>query len=93
MLIAELRAEMGLSLEEFAARLGLASRGRMSVIERENRCSLRVALAIEDLAKGRIDAGDLSEEVKAARHGLDNDPAQQRASIIDSPQFDTGAAE
>lgn len=67
--IASLRAEMGLSLEEFAGRVGLASRGRMSVIERENRCSLDVALKIEALSDGRIDAADLSDDVRAARHG------------------------
>lgn len=67
--IADLRAEMALSLEEFAARIGLASRGRMSVIEREGRCSLEVALRIEKLSGGRIDAANLSDDVRAARAG------------------------
>lgn len=67
MKIADLRAEMGLSLEEFAARIGLASRGRMSVIEREERCALSVALRIEELSAGRIDAAALSDDVRAAR--------------------------
>ena len=70
--IARLRAELGLSLEQMAERVGLQSRGRMSVIEREGRCSLDVALAIETLSGGRIDAGDLNEDVRAARHGLLN---------------------
>ncbi|HKT85613.1 MAG TPA: hypothetical protein VJQ77_05955 [Novosphingobium sp.] len=70
MKIADLRTELGLSLEAFAAEIGLQSRGRMSVIERENRCSLDVALRIEDLSGGRIDAAELSEDVRKARHGL-----------------------
>lgn len=68
--IAALRSELGLSLEEFAGRIGLASRGRMSVIERENRCSLEVALKIETLSGGRLDAASLSDDVARARHGL-----------------------
>lgn len=68
--IAQLRAELGLSLEQFAERVGLQSRGRMSVIEREGRCSLDVALAIEALSGGRIDAALLNDDVKAARHGV-----------------------
>lgn len=74
--IADLRAELGLSLEQFAERVGLQSRGRMSVIEREGRCSLDVALQIEALAEGRIDAADLNEDVKAARHGLGDTSAR-----------------
>jgi hypothetical protein len=78
MLIADLRTEMKLSLEAFAALIGLQSRGRMSVIERENRCSLKVALEIERLSGGRIDAADLSDDVRLSRHGaaiIDADPA------------------
>ncbi|MFO6447841.1 hypothetical protein ACLBKU_11905 [Erythrobacter sp. NE805] len=75
--IAELRSEMGLSLEQFAARVGLQSRGRMSVIEREGRCSLDVALAIEALSGGRIDAAELSDDVKAARHVPSFTPATE----------------
>lgn len=75
MTIKDLRAEMGLSLEEFSERVGLNSRGRMSVIERENACSFRVALAIEAMSAGadgvpRINAADLNDDVKAARHGV-----------------------
>jgi len=70
MKISELRRELGLSLEEMSRRVGLNSRGRMSVIEREGRCSFAVALAIEALSDGRINAGDLNDDVKAARHAL-----------------------
>lgn len=65
--IADLRAEMGLSLSDFAQLVGQASRGTMSVIERDNRCSVRVALKIEELSGGRIDAADLNDDVRMAR--------------------------
>lgn len=70
MLIADLRKELDLSLEAFGARVGIASRGRMSVIERENQCSLAVALAIEELSEGRIDAAGLNDDVRRAREAL-----------------------
>lgn len=70
--IAELRAEMGVSQEEFAALIGLSSKGNVSIIERENRCGLRVALKIEQLSGGRIDAASLNDEVRVSRHGLDH---------------------
>ena len=80
MKISDLRAELGLSLEEFAEKVGLASRGRMSVIERAGLCSFKVALAIESLSQGRIDAADLNEDVRAARHGIGNTPLPTPAS-------------
>jgi len=61
---------MGLSLEAFAALVGIQSRGRMSVIERENACSLRIALKIEELSDGRVDAATLSEDVRLSRHAM-----------------------
>ena len=74
MQIVELRTEMGLSLEAFAALIGLQSRGRMSVIEREGRCALGVALKIEALSmqdgEPRIDAADLNDDVRASRQGV-----------------------
>lgn len=73
--ISDLRAELGLTLSQMAERLGLASKGQVSEIERNHRCSLAVALRIEELANGRIDAADLSEDVRqaraACRHGCD----------------------
>jgi hypothetical protein len=65
--IADLRREMGLSLAEFGALIGLASKGNVSLIERGAPCSLTVALAIEKLSGGRIDAAHLSADVAAAR--------------------------
>jgi hypothetical protein len=72
--IGELRKELSLSLEEFAQRIGMKSKGQVSIIERTGQCSLRVAVAIEELSGGRIDAAALSDDVKIARHGLGHTP-------------------
>ena len=64
--VAALRAEMGLSLEEFGVRIGL-SKGNASILERGGPCSLRVALALETLSGGRLDAARLNADVAAAR--------------------------
>lgn len=88
--IKRLRLEMGLTLAEFGARIGLSSKGQVSIIERENRCGLRVALAIETLSDNRIDAGDLCEEVRLARasaHAADPIAAQHGASSGKSGDF------
>ena len=61
--IAELRKELGLSLEAFAAMVGLKSKGQMSLIERGEPCSIAVALKIEELSGGRIPAATLSPDV------------------------------
>jgi transcriptional regulator with XRE-family HTH domain len=71
--VADLRAELGLSLAEFAARIGITSKGHASLIERSGTCSLRAALAIEELSGGRIDAAQLSPDVAAARAVLANE--------------------
>jgi len=64
MQIADLRAELGLTLEQMAARVGLASKGQLSLIERgDGRCSIKVALAIEALSAGRISAASLNSDV------------------------------
>jgi DNA-binding XRE family transcriptional regulator len=83
MLIADLRTELGLSQADFAARIGLASKGNVSIIERENRCGLNVALAIEALSGGRIDAAEICEDVKRARdavHAVTNTAAADAPS-------------
>lgn len=64
------RTESNMSGAALAEALGI-SRGKVS--ELENGAFLpgvKVALAIEALSAGRIDAADLNEDVKAARHGL-----------------------
>ncbi len=56
-----------MTLEQFADNLGGLSKGYLSGIEKDNRASLTVALRIEELSGGRIDAADLNEDVRAAR--------------------------
>lgn len=69
--IAALRQERGESLAEFAAAVGCNSKGRMSEIERGIATpTVAQALQLERLSGGRIDAGALNEDVKAARHAV-----------------------
>lgn len=65
--IKALRETLGLSGDEFARRIGLSSRSRVSEIERGSPISLNVALAIEALSGGEIDAGEMCADVAAAR--------------------------
>lgn len=66
--IRALRIEQGQTGEEFGARIGL-SKGKVSELERGLfPCSPDVALAIEKLSGGRIDAAELNEVVARARH-------------------------
>ena len=68
--IKDLRRELDLSLDEFARRVGLTSKSRVSEMENSGTCSLPVALAIERLSEGRIDAATLNADVAAARRGV-----------------------
>ena len=63
-----LRRELGLNQAEFALRIGLANKASVSLLERGGPCSLPVALRLEELSGGWIDAGALNEDVRAARH-------------------------
>ena len=63
MTVAELRKTLGLSQEEFAARVGLSSKSYVSEIEAGARCSVRVALEIERLSEGQIAAASLNPDV------------------------------
>jgi transcriptional regulator with XRE-family HTH domain len=66
--IADLRAELGLSQQAFADEIGLASKGHVSQLERgEIRCSVAVALKIEALSGGRIQADFLNADVRRVR--------------------------
>jgi DNA-binding XRE family transcriptional regulator len=66
--IAALRGELGLTQLEFGERIGLANKASVSLLERGLiPCSLRVALAIEELSGRRIDAAMLCEDVRLAR--------------------------
>jgi transcriptional regulator with XRE-family HTH domain len=73
--VAALRRELSLTLAEMGERVGL-SKSQMHEVERSGRASLPVALAIETLSEGRIDAADLNEDVKAARHAVLVTPAE-----------------
>lgn len=74
--ISQLRSELGLSLEEFGSRIGVASKGYLSKIERGlEPASPTVALAIEKLSNGRIDAADLNPIVAQSREPVALDSA------------------
>ncbi len=66
--VAALRAELGLSLEAFAAHIGVSSKGRMSEIERGKVSpTAEQALRIEEISAGRVDAARLHPLIAAAR--------------------------
>ena len=67
MRIIEYRKHLGLTQEAFAAEIGLSSKGHVSDIERDNRCSVQIALAVEAHSKGLVDAATLNADVEAAR--------------------------
>ena len=70
--IRSLRKDRGLSLEAFAAEIGLKSRGQAHEIETGNRSpSVAVALAIEKLSEGRIPAETLNRDVALVRSAND----------------------
>lgn len=61
MTIAELRKDLGLTLEAFAHAVGLKSKGQMLMIERGALSpSVKVALRIEELSQGRIKAAEVN---------------------------------
>jgi len=71
-----MRKALGLTLAEMGERCGI-SKSQMHEVERTGRASLPVALAIEQLSAASehdpaIDAGDLNDDVRAARHGVVN---------------------
>ena len=67
--IAALRSELGLSQEAFAQKVGLKSKSYVSELENATppRCSVRVALEIERLSSGRIEAASLNPGVALVR--------------------------
>lgn len=66
--IAAFRRERGETLEQFAEMLGLSSRGHASEIEQGKKaCSFEVALTLESLSGGRLDAAELNEQIRRAR--------------------------
>lgn len=63
------RKDNGLSLESFAALVG-KSKGHLHEVENTMRCSAKLALDIERVTNGAIDAAVLNEEIAQARTGL-----------------------
>lgn len=64
------RTDAAMSGAALAQALGI-SRGKVSEMESGQFLpGVKVALAIEALSGGRIDAGDLNEDVRAARHAV-----------------------
>lgn len=78
MTIAELREERQETLAQFALALDLKSKSSVSEMEDEarvlppghNRCSAEVALKLEEMSAGRIDAADLNDIIARARKAL-----------------------
>ena len=82
--ITSLRKELQLSQEQFAALLGLKSKGHVSNLEAGTQPSVRVALELERLSDGRLRAADLNPDVAMVerfRSEAANDTAaQERAA-------------
>jgi DNA-binding XRE family transcriptional regulator len=84
------RLELGLTQEQFAAKIGLSNKGSVSVIERGGPCSLSVAIAIERLSGGRINAASLNPCVAASRaSAIDyrSEPSAWADAIANSPNM------
>ena len=77
--IEALRAELRMNQDQFARAVGLANKASVSLMERGGPVSLPVALAIEKLSAGRIDAGTLNADVAAAREAIGKGAAQNWA--------------
>jgi DNA-binding XRE family transcriptional regulator len=65
--IKQYRKSRGLSMRDFAAALDIKSAGYLCDIERANRCSPKLALAIEAHSGGLVDAATLNDDVAAVR--------------------------
>ena len=63
---------LGLSQEAFAHKLGLASKSRVCEIEKHNRCSVAMALKIESMSGGLVNASDICADVKLVRDATSN---------------------
>ena len=66
--IQELRRRLGMTQIEFGEAIGLANKTSVSLLERNERpCSAQVAIAIERLSGGKLDAAKLNADVAAIR--------------------------
>jgi transcriptional regulator with XRE-family HTH domain len=66
MTLSEWRKEHGLSLEAVASKLD-KSKGHLHAVEKDGYATARLALDIEALTEGHVDAADLNPEVREAR--------------------------
>lgn len=80
--IRALRHEMGLTLADFADLVGLKGKSSMSAVERSGLASLPVALRIEALSGGRIDAATLNDDVARSRAACGGGCADAGALVV-----------
>lgn len=66
MTISEFRKANSLTLEALGGLIG-KSKGHVYAIEQTGRCSAKVALAIERVTRGAVDAASLNDEIAEAR--------------------------
>ncbi len=70
-----LRTNRGETCEQFGALIGL-SKGKVSELEAGKYLpSVRVAVIIEQISGGAIDAAELCKDVRLARHGAEDSPS------------------
>lgn len=67
MTISEYRTAHGLSLEAFGLLIG-KTKGHVHAIESDGRCSAKLALEIEKVTGGQVDAASINDEIAAARN-------------------------
>lgn len=66
MTLSEWRKQHGLSLEAVASKLG-KSKGHLHAVEKDDYATARLALDIEALTNGKVDAASLNPEIAEAR--------------------------
>lgn len=66
MTLTDYRAKHGLTLEQFAERVG-KSKGHIHAVEKDNYATAKLALAIERETQGHVSAAFLNPEIAEAR--------------------------
>lgn len=66
MTISKFRKDNGLTLEAFGELIG-KSKGHVHAIEQSGKCSAKVALTIERVTRGAVDAATLNAQIAEAR--------------------------
>lgn len=74
MTITEFRSELQLSLDGFAKLLGISSKSYVHDIENGSKPSVKIALELERLSDGRLNAAELNPDVALVR-GADHSEA------------------